>query len=389
MDSRHLAGVAFCILLTWRCAAQTPTSTIHASYAGDAACLSCHKDKAETFLGTAHHLTSRLAGSESIAGSFAPGKNVLTTANPELSYRMEARDGQYFQSAVMGTPPKTSTRTERMDLVIGSGRKGQTYLYWKGDQLFELPVSYWTELQQWVNSPGYQDGFADFDRPITPRCLECHATYFETTHPENHYKQTDFIVGISCEKCHGRGAEHVARAEAKNHQASGSGMMISLGKLPRHRQMDLCALCHGGLGKELAPAFSFVPGQALEQYLELPRPDPAARLDVHGNQVALLERSRCYQESGTMTCVTCHDVHQPQRDAAAFSQRCLSCHQAQSCGQFKTLGSKIAGRCVDCHMPLQTSNLIVSDANGRSVRPKVRNHWIKVYAGTKLEGTAN
>ena len=95
---------------------------------------------------------------------------------------------------------------------------------------------------------------------------------------------------------------------------------------------------------------------------------------------ALLERSRCYQESGTMTCVTCHDVHQPQRDAAAFSQRCLSCHQVQSCGRFKTLGSQIAGRCVDCHMPLQTSNLIVSDANGRSVRPKVRNHWIKIYS---------
>src|SRR5207248_3508587 len=286
MESRHVAGVAVCVLLTWGCAAQTPTSTIHASYAGDAGCLSCHKDKAETFLGTAHHLTSRLAGSESIAGSFAPGKNALTTANPELSYRMEARDGQYFQSAVMGTPPKTSTHTERMDLVVGSGRKGQTYLYWKGDQLFELPVSYWTELQQWVNSPGYQDGFAHFDRPITPRCLECHATYFEALRPENHYRQTNFIVGISCEKCHGSGTQHSAWAEAKNRETSGSGI-LNLAKLPRDRKMDLCALCHGGLGKERASAFSYVPGQPLQQYLELPRPDPAAPVDVHGNQVAL------------------------------------------------------------------------------------------------------
>jgi hypothetical protein len=155
--------------------------------------------------------------------------------------------------------------------------------------------------------------------------------------------------------------------------------MISMGKLPRERQMDSCALCHGGLGKERAPAFSYVPGQPLEKYLELPQPDPAARIDVHGNQVALLERSRCYRQSGSMTCVTCHNVHQPQRDASAFSERCLGCHQVQSCGLFKTLGSQIAGRCVDCHMPLQTSNLIVSDANGRSVRPKVRNHWIKIY----------
>src|SRR2546423_15653715 len=114
------------------------------------------------------------------------------------------------------------------------------------------------------------------------------------------------------------------------------------------------------------------------EYLELPRLEPGAPLDVHGNQVALLERIRCYQASGTMTCTTCHDVHRPQREAASLSARCLTCHQAQSCGLFKKEGYKIAGNCVDCHMPRQPSNLIVSDTNGRSVRPQVRNHWIKI-----------
>jgi hypothetical protein len=42
--------------------------------------------------------------------------------------------------------PYTTEHTERFDYVIGSGGKGQTYLYWKGDLLFQLPVSYWTEL---------------------------------------------------------------------------------------------------------------------------------------------------------------------------------------------------------------------------------------------------
>jgi hypothetical protein len=31
-------------------------------------------------------------------------------------------------------------------------------------------------------------------------------------------------------------------------------------------------------------------------------------------------------------------------------------------------------------MPKQKSDLIVSSANGKSVRPEVRNHWIKVYS---------
>jgi hypothetical protein len=28
-------------------------------------------------------------------------------------------------------------------------------LFWKNDQLFQLPVSYWNELG-WINSPGYR-----------------------------------------------------------------------------------------------------------------------------------------------------------------------------------------------------------------------------------------
>jgi hypothetical protein len=53
-------------------------------------------------------------------------------------------------------------------VVVGSGEKGQTYLYWNEDQLFQSPVSYWTR-PGWVDSPGYRDGFANFDRPIIPR----------------------------------------------------------------------------------------------------------------------------------------------------------------------------------------------------------------------------
>jgi hypothetical protein len=47
--------------------------------------------------------------------------------------------------------PEDALRADR--LVTGSGEKGQTYLYWRGNQLFQLPVSYWTELREWVNSP--------------------------------------------------------------------------------------------------------------------------------------------------------------------------------------------------------------------------------------------
>src|SRR5207248_11785854 len=124
-----------------------------------------------------------------------------------------------------GATPYTDSRTERFGIVVGSGGKEQTYLYWKGNRLFQLPVSYWRELG-WVNSPGYRDGSANFERPIIPRCLECHATYFESTpNWPNSYHPSGFVLGITCEKCHGPGREHVAQQNSKRSGAGRSGIV--------------------------------------------------------------------------------------------------------------------------------------------------------------------
>ena len=347
------------------------------SFVGDDKCLSCH-EKQRTFENTAHHLSSREASAKSIAGSFAAGKNILKTLEPELSYRMEARPDGFFQVGVLGTPPDAVSLAERFDLVIGSGRKGQTYLYWKDDQLFQLPVSYWTEVGSWVNSPGYGDRTLDFSRPVVPRCLECHASFFEpVADTANRYRRTGYTLGISCERCHGPGARHV-ELNAPGSPKPLDQAIVNPAKLPRDRQLALCSLCHGGVGVEKAPAFSFTAGNALDDFLKLNNPKEDEKLDVHGNQVALLERSKCFKSS-EMTCSTCHDTHVRQREVTNFSDKCLACHKVESCGLFAKQGRAIVGKCVDCHMPNQTTNVIVSTHDGVRIAPKVRNHWIKVY----------
>jgi hypothetical protein len=355
-----------------------------AGFVGDEVCGSCHQDKFQTFQLTAHHRTSQVPSAQSIAGKFTPPENTMRTIDPGLSFRMVARDGRFYQTAVLREPSHVNEHAEAFGLVIGSGRKGQTYLYWKGDQLFELPVSYWIELGRWVNSPGYLDGTANFDRPVIPRCVECHATYFEPLTPAplgNRYDQSNFILGISCERCHGPGQEHVSRHRSAATASTGpaADSIVNPDRLPRDKQIDLCAQCHGGLGEEIAPAFSFRPGESLDAFIKLQRPAADAKVDVHGNQVALLAKSRCFQSSGTITCSTCHDEHAPERTAASYSSRCLACHAPKKCGMYAKLGSQIANNCIACHMPVQKSNLIVSDVNGTDMRAKVRNHWIKVY----------
>jgi hypothetical protein len=155
-------------------------------------------------------------------------------------------------------------------------------------------------------------------------------------------------------------------------------LIVNPTRLSRDLKMDVCAQCHGGIGEPLAPAFSYVPGEPLENYIKLQRPDADARVDVHGNEVALTQRSRCYQDS-EMTCSTCHEVHEPERPTAAYLEKCLQCHKESDCGEFAKLGAKIRDNCVDCHMPVQESDLIITNVQGKPIKARMRNHWIKIY----------
>ena len=363
-----------------------------ANYVGDAACISCHKQQSASYLHTSHYLTSQLANKESVLGSFQEGSNVLmivdsaTTAEPFLYFKMEAKNGGYYETAATGWGNQVETLTEPIDIVTGSGVRGATYLYWRGDQLYELPVSYWTDGHQWINSPGYENGSVDFSRPVNPGCLECHATYIRPLSPDpgtNRYDRDTLVTGISCERCHGPGANHVARAKAGSASASAGQAILNPTKFSRDRQVDLCALCHSGIQREaIAPPFSYMPGRPLSDYFKPLQAESAEHPDVHGNQVGLLQRSRCYLSSPNMTCSTCHDVHAKEQPAAAYSVKCLTCHQWQSCGVSKTIGHSIANNCIDCHMPVEPTRVIVSETADKIVRATMRNHWIKIYPGT-------
>jgi hypothetical protein len=358
--------------------ADVPASkSTSAGHAEDKRCGACHEEKLNSFRQTAHYHTSSFPDVHSILGNFAPGQNIVRTSNPDLFFQMDQKSEGFFETAIQGMAPYTTERDESISVVVGSGGKGQTYLFWKGDQLFQLPISYWRQLG-WVNSPGYRDGTANFDRPIIPRCLECHATYAESNPPPaNRYIKDSLLLGITCEKCHGPGLEHVESQTSKT-KGKAEGAILNPRKFARDRQMDLCGWCHAGAGEPLKPTFSYLPNQPLNAFLKLPEPAPDAIVDVHGGQVELLKRSQCYQSSD-MTCITCHDVHAVQLDPSAFSKRCLSCHKPGT-AKFPKADHKAESDCVECHMPAQATSLIVFDSKGKKSTPLVRNHWIKVYA---------
>lgn len=372
--------------LKWRSRPRRlPQPVRTANAVGDSTCISCHRNKA-SYEQTAHRLTMQNPTRESIHGSFRSGENVLHTSTPDMHFRMDADSTGFYETLVVGKAPDTTSRTERIAYVAGSGRKGQSFLYWSGDRLFQLPVSYWTSLHRWIGSPGRAgiDPRASFNRSVAPRCLECHASWIESI-PDprllNHYRAEGAIIGITCERCHASGKEHVAHERSLLRSIVRQSAIVNPARLTRERSMEVCAQCHGGLGDPILPAFTYVGGRPLDRYVQLIARASDERVDVHANQVALLSRSRCYTSS-QMTCVTCHDVHRQQRDVVEISGRCLTCHQEQSCKLYPTRGHALAGHCVDCHMPLQTSSIVVSDLEGTMERVQGRSHWIRVYPDT-------
>lgn len=363
-------------------------SAIRADYVGDEACASCHQEMVRAYHQTAHYLTLRLPTKDSIIGKFNPGANILTTVDTNLFFQMDATDAGFFQKAVRRiSSSEVTQRTERIDLIIGAGRQAQHYAFWKNGQLFSLPVGFRVELDSWVNMPGYHDGAAYFDRRIGTRCLECHTSSFTTLAPPfNQFIAPDSLkVGITCEKCHGPGSEHITRFRSQSPPKLSSEIAIINPKtLSRERQNDVCGICHAGIGKPLTPPLSFVPGDVLEKHLLFPESDSSVQVDVHGQQIPAMGKSRCFQSSKTMTCTTCHDVHKSQRDLTSFAANCLVCHKIESCGLFAKRGREIDGQCVACHMPVQESAVVVIEVKGKKLHPKFRNHQIGIYPDVDL-----
>lgn len=348
-------------------------------YAGDQACAGCHRDKAQAYRKTAHFLSSTQVDAGALAGKLTQPSVTLKTGNPRVSFRIDTRANGYFQTGTIDGPPAPQVTTARIDLATGSGRKGNTYLSWQKDALYQLPVSYWTTPGRWINSPGFVDGRADFTRSITPRCLECHATYARPVAPPNRYVRDETILGITCEKCHGPGRDHVGhRGPAKSPSID---TIINPKRLTRERQIELCETCHAGTAlQSRTRPFTYRPGRPLTTYYTRP---PASRdpvVEVHANQIALLARSECF-EGSQMTCSTCHDVHATERSVAALSTRCLTCHKAEAHKPVPNAPANLRAGCVDCHMPNQKSNALVLTTlgGGSTLQPQVRTHWIKVY----------
>lgn len=351
-------------------------------FAGSKTCAQCHKDIYEEHLQSLHHLTSALANEHTLKGDFDSANKIFI--NDHLFIAAEKKRDSFYQTAYSHGVAKLS---RPFNIVVGSGKRGQTSIYWFQDYLFQLPLTYFTETNEWTFSPGYSRK-ADFNRSITSRCLECHSTYFEETTTKDskadEFSKANFVLGIECEKCHGSGIEHIAFHEKNPNEKIGHAI-LNPAKFSRIQSLDLCRLCHGGALAKSKPSFSFHAGDRLFDYFQQDTSKPVSQIDVHGNQYGMLAASKCFQNS-KMTCLSCHDAHKNEStQATQFYVKCQTCHTNalhNTCKLASTVNQNfLQNNCINCHMPEETSKAIMVIRQGESIPTSahMRSHYISVY----------
>ncbi len=351
-------------------------------YAGSESCRQCHESHFTNFVQTSHYHTSSAPEEGLVKGHFS-GERSIFDVRPGYRMLMKMEDGKHRQDIeASGFTPFH----QEVDVVIGAGVYAQAFAGWESNRLVRLQAHYLTPADHWTLNPGSD---AEVRRIfLSNRCMECHATYFEPDgaapeftekHRSVRHNRDNFMLKMHCEKCHGPGQAHVDFFKQPREGVDFKKLIVNPAHLPRERQIQICGLCHSGVGELLAPSFTYQPGDDLDQFIRFDDNE----LDVsglHSNNIHLLKKSRCFQGSETMTCSTCHDPHRPQRgDVKGFSQSCLKCHQAPDCPQEATLGPGIADNCIDCHMPKQPDDRFAYLIDGQTYRFDLRTHWIKPY----------
>ena len=148
--------IGLLIVVLSRCITSGPEADPRgAGYAGQQTCVRCHKDIADTYAETAHFQTSSPVGE----AADVPGGTGVFRFSDHSRVQVENREGALYQVAYSGD---REVSAGRMDIAFGSGEKARTYAFWEGNDLYQLPLTYYGVVESWTNSPGFPKDHPDF-----------------------------------------------------------------------------------------------------------------------------------------------------------------------------------------------------------------------------------
>ena len=389
------------------------------AYIGSERCENCHLDRHDSWARTYHRTMTQAVSSKTIQGQFdgAPLNYFGAQLRP-------VQDGQryYFEYLDAIGQPVGKVEVNRL---VGSHRYQQFLTKHVGgdndpasETYYRLHYLWHNKEQRWVhmNAAFLGRDSQSFDEQVAnwnSNCVFCH-----NTGPKPRISNLDALraqaragqrvdvqqqarydtqvadLGISCEACHGPGAEHANRmgrvvlrwsaAFGKTDQS-----IINPEHLTPARSNDVCGACHAqrtvnnpqDIDHLLRDGPSFRPGDTLAEHVQVlqastsvpSRADPhlyqnrfwsdgSVRLSAYEYQA--MNASAC-SKNGDLSCIACHTMHGGEsegqlpagvRDGAAGDRLCLRCHEPikrQLATHTRHAPDSEASRCISCHMPRQ------------------------------------
>jgi predicted CXXCH cytochrome family protein len=344
---------------TWR-----PTTAKDAKYVGAQACAKCHTEESAT-----QHATAMGRALEPVATSEILSANArLTFRAGPYTYEIKRQGKQSIYTVTNGK----ETISEPILYSFGQGKAGQTYVFLRNGSFHESRVSYFKKIKGLDWTIGYppqppptleEAAGRSISADEARGCFSCHSTGSSVG---TQLTLDKMIPGVSCEACHGPGADHIAAMEAKDFK---NKRIFNPGQMnPDELSQEFCGSCH----------------RSAEQVTS----NPALR----GLNSVRFQPYRMFTSRGhdpfdpRMSCTACHNPHEdPKQEAVYYDAKCFSCHRSgESLKSAQLAAAEIEdGRtskpcpvannsCVSCHMPkveLPGSHFQFTDHRIRIARP--------------------
>ncbi|HYM09107.1 MAG TPA: multiheme c-type cytochrome [Bryobacterales bacterium] len=327
-------------------------------YVGSQACAACHPTQYSRQSKSAHARSLYPAAQHPLAGFFTPADAVVRPPNFHFLFRRSAEglqvradDGQY----VMELP---------LDWAFGAGEHAVTFVSRVDNEFYlEHSLSYYPDIRSFDLTPRHEELPAGtlqqaMGQPLriqSPRftavdCFQCHSTGPVSVGAAGRIEVTE--PGVRCEVCHGPGRLH-REAALRGDLAQVRQLIQKPSRLSSEELNRSCGRCHRVMSGDSA-SFNW-----------------DSPWNVR-HQPPYLVQSRCFRDSaGQLSCLTCHDPHDPVRrnDPAYYRVRCNGCHRTGHHPPQRICLEEKDPDCTSCHMPLVTA----------SQHLKFKNHWIGIY----------
>ncbi len=411
--------------------ANRPVEKLTAGYMSSATCRACHPGNYTSWHASFHRTMTQVAGPQTTAANL----DGLELSHAGWDYRVE-RQGDAYQVRRRASGATAGDFSAPQQIVLTTGSH-HLQIFWletgAARTLVQFPFAYivaekiWAPVIQTFMAPPEFKSLYD-EGEWNGACMECH-----TTAPRgrfvggNRFDSQVAEFGISCEACHGEGAEHIAQNRNPLRRFAlhlGSGRdptIVNPARLKAFESTLACGQCHSisaFVGMEEKIAWSqwgreFRPGQSdlRQKFILQPNsPDHAAQkqailrqnphyfgdrfwpdgmVRVTGREMNAVLASPCFK-GGEFSCVSCHEMHPKAGGDAALAAwadncqltakpesnaSCLQCHPkiaaALPAHTHHAAGST-GSVCYNCHMPHTAFGLLRAIRSHQVSSPTVR-----------------